>query len=300
MKILYRPGSLEDSFAVFSVFYRSIVDLGQRSGYLPREGAEAPPPVEMAWPNRRTLFEHLVATADEFWVAQEGADIIGYGRSLIRDGVQQLSEFFVAPGRQSQGIGGELFRRAFPDRRARRRLIIATSDSRALPRYLRAGMIPSSPVGYLYGPAKSAPVDSDLEFSLLRERSSLPDDLDRIDREVLGFSRRRDHTWFAGDRSGFVALRDGLVVGYGYVGASSGPFAALEQTDLPAILGHAEGIAAGQQEEFGVELPLSNQAAVAHLLGRGYRLSPFLAHFLSDGPGVRLANYVFLSPPFFT
>lgn len=154
-------------------------------------------------------------------------------------------------------------------------------------------------MAYLSGKPRVDPAASDLEFEPMLQTAHQAD-LDRIDREVLGFTRPQDHGWLQGDRTGFVARRAGRVVGYGYQGEASGPFAAVVEADLPALLAHGETLAAPTQSEFGVDLPLTNRAAVTHLLTRGYRLDPFLAYFLSDRPGVRLANYVFPSPPFFT
>ena len=52
-------------------------------------------------------------------------------------------------------------------------------------------------------------------------------------------------------------------------------------------------------EEIGFEVPFPNRVAIAHLLGRGYRLDPFLTHFLSDGPAGSFDRYVVTSPPIF-
>jgi GNAT superfamily N-acetyltransferase len=300
MSIHYRRGVIDDSAAVFGAFYRSMVDFAQRNGYAAREGPDAPPPVEQAWPRRQGLFEHLAASADEFWVAEQQGEIVGYARSILREQVQELTELFVVPELQSTGIGGELFRRGFPERGARRRLIIATADPRALPLYLRAGLFPESPVAYLAHRPAAQPLASDLEFEELRPRTR-QSELDRIDRQVLGFARPEDHAWLQTERKGFIARRGREVVGYGYHGKSSGPFAAALESDLPVLLAHGETMAAEEgRPEFGVDLPLASRLVVDHLLARGFRLDPFLAHFLSDSPGVRLANYVFPSPPFFT
>jgi hypothetical protein len=88
-------------------------------------------------------------------------------------------------------------------------------------------------------------------------------------------------------------------VAYGYHGDDYGPFAALEAADFPALLAAAEtaGHARGQAD-MGFEVPLVNQRAVGHLLGRGFRLEPFFAYFMSDQPPARLQNYVVNSPPF--
>jgi hypothetical protein len=41
-----------------------------------------------------------------------------------------------------------------------------------------------------------------------------------------------------------------------------------------------------------------NRRAVDYLLGRGFRLSPFIALFLCDKPFGRFENYLAIAPPF--
>ena len=57
------------------------------------------------WAARRLLYEHLAATADQFWLAKRGETLLGFARSLLRDGLRLLTEFFVLPGEQSSGLG---------------------------------------------------------------------------------------------------------------------------------------------------------------------------------------------------
>ena len=60
--------------------------------------------------------------------------------------------------------------------------------------------------------------------------------LAEIDKATLGFQRDVDQQWFLANRRGFLYLRDGRPVGYGYVGENSGPFALLDAADFPAVL----------------------------------------------------------------
>jgi len=42
-----------------------------------------------------------------------------------------------------------------------------------------------------------------------------------------------------------------------------------------------------------------NHIAVDYLLGRGYRMDPFIAYLMSDKPYGRFENYIMTSPVFF-
>ena len=79
--------------------------------------------------------------AAEDWVA-EGPDgrIIGWAQSIERDGMLELTMFFVDPTSQSRGVGRGLLERAFPLGRGHTRTISATQDPRALALYLRFGV----------------------------------------------------------------------------------------------------------------------------------------------------------------
>jgi GNAT superfamily N-acetyltransferase len=144
---VFRPGTPADSYAAYTILDRAVGDFTQRNN-LQSEYAAGDP---QGWERNRPQFEHLAQTADLFWVAEEAGKPIGYARSIFRDGVRELTEFFVVPSSQSSGVGRELLARAFPAAGARHRAIIATSDSRALGRYLRAGVYPLCPI-FFFGP----------------------------------------------------------------------------------------------------------------------------------------------------
>jgi hypothetical protein len=83
--------------------------------------------------------------------------------------------------------------------------------------------------------------------------------------------------------------------------ANSGQFdkTNLDANDFPAVLAHAENeVAAQGHEAFGLEVPMVNYVAVDYLLGRGFRLDPFIAIFMSDASLGRFENYIITSPPF--
>jgi hypothetical protein len=299
-EVHYRPGTIEDSYTVFCLFEETLSDEFQRFGF----GATSwPDPGKLArmWRQRATLYHHLARTAEQFWIAERDGQAIGFARSVQRDGLRQLTEFFVLPGDQSGGVGRELLARAFPPGGARRRSIIATIDTRAQARYLKSGVYPRFPIYYFYRQPEKIMVESDLTFEPLRADPAAETlaTLADIDRAILGFRREEDHTWLLADRPGYLYRRDGYAVGYGYVGKASGPFALLDATDFPAALAHAETQAASEGfGHFGLEVPTVNQAAVDYILGRNFNIHGFVTLLMSDAPFGRFENYLALSPPF--
>src|SRR5271169_3429604 len=130
MPITYRRGTLDDSQNTFDVFRQSIMELGERLGKNPISGEHDVEVLQDLWARRQTLFKHLARTSDNFWIAERDSKVIGFARSILRNGVRQLTEFFVLPEHQSAGVGRELLGRAFPVDGADHRFIIATIDAR--------------------------------------------------------------------------------------------------------------------------------------------------------------------------
>ncbi len=298
----FRRGTLADSYAVYTIFARSLEDFRRRNNYQVDQADDTD--IQVWWARRRSLFEHLARTADQFWIAEEAGAAIGYARSIRREDALELTEFFVLPASQSAGVGRALLARAFPEQGAHHRSIIATTDARAQGRYLRAGVYARFPIYYFGAQNRSkpqaVPEPSDLSIEPFAAAAQLVDELSAIDREILGYARDADHAWLAQTRQGYLYRRGSRVVGYGYAASPNGPFALLDGADYPAVLAHAEALAAARgDEEPGFEVPLINRHAVDYLLRRGYQMDNFFAFYMSDVPLGRLENYIVTSPPFF-
>ena len=298
MTITYRAGRIEDSHSVFQVFVKAIMDYSARMGVMAITGGNDPEVLESLWKRRRSMFEFLAKTAAQFWVAEQDGEIIAYARSMEHDGLQELTEFFVSPDQQSAGVGSELLSRAFPKTEARYRTIIATLDERALYRYMKAGVYGRFPLKYFSGKAEKVEVKTDLEIEPMHLDAHL-NDINRIDRTILNHAREAIHRWVTTARDGFIYKRNNEIVGYGYVGSSSGPFAVLDDNDFPAVLSHAEGLLAEKGGEFGAQVPLINSKAIQYFLERKYQIDSFSAIFMSNIPFGKFENYLCFNPEFF-
>jgi GNAT superfamily N-acetyltransferase len=296
MPVSYRPGTPADSQAANSIMERSFVDMAKRlNGQTPITVGDP-----KNWEGIRSLFEHLGRTAEHFWIAELDGQPIGYARSILRDGVRELTEFFVLPNQQSSGVGRELLARAFPADGARHRAIIATTNPQSLSRYLRAGVTPRFPLFTFSRKPATVNIDSDLAFEPIASLDSVRSELNQMDQSILGYERAEDHAWLLQEHRAFVYRRAGRVVGYGYVGFDNGPFALANSEDFPAVLAHAETQAAARHaEQVAFEVPLINRAAVEHLLQRHYLMDTIFMFYMSDAPLGRLENYVVMSPPIF-
>ena len=287
------------------LLWATVTDLGRRQA-TPLDGS-----ADDWWQSGETLHRYLAGHAAEWWVAEDpgATEIIGYARSIERGGLFELTELFVRPGRQSKGIGRALLDRAFPAGRGAVRALLATGDVRALARYHTTGLVVRFPILTLEaapGTLELAPDGVDRDGDEITP-SRIDGDADlatvvELERAVVGYAREGEELrWLAGDREGHLYRRGDRPIGFAFVGASgSGPIAALEPKDLPAILLHVEDRARTiGMERLEFEIPSPNEVAIRHLLRRGYRFNPWINYFMSDRPFGRFDRFVSFSPPIF-
>jgi GNAT superfamily N-acetyltransferase len=296
--VAYRPATDADTRAINEVGERAFDDLARRHGWSNTPIDDTG--IERELEAQRSLYRHLAETADQFWVAEQQGRIVGVARSIVRGDLRELTELFVLPEAQGIGIGAELLRRAFPKKTSETRCILSTPDLPALACYLKAGVAIRFPNYGFARPPRDAPLSTDLSFEPLTGRKEMLQALDEIDDVVLGDRRTVDHRWLLADRPGWIYRRQGNVAGYGYAGRQSGPFALLDPADFPVVLAHAEAmVARAGHETFSVVVPMVNETAIAHLLGRGFRLDPFFSYLMSVKPFGRFAQYIETTPTFF-
>ena len=299
-EITLRRATSGDTEPCYRLFLESVADLTARQG-TPWE----PDPADL-WLRLEPLLRLLEEHAAEWWVAEDAAsgELAGYARSVERGGLFELSEFFVRPSRQSAGVGRRLLEAAFPLGRGDVRAIIATTDVRALARYYRAGTVARFPILALSGPLDDEGATEQAAGSELEPvRASTADVpvLAEIERAVLEFDRGpAETTWLLTQREGYLYLRDGHPVAFGFVGSmGSGPVAALDPDDQPAVLTHLEGRArALGRKNLAFEVPSINRVAMRHLLDRGYQIDTFLTLLLTSRPFGQFDRFIGFAPPF--
>lgn len=266
--ITFRRGTPEDEPDTFDVMRRAMGS-------------------DMSWSQHVRARRHLrSAPNSSYWVAEDTprfgrSRIVGYAHSMVRDGVWQLTEFFVLTAYQRQGIGRTLLRCCLQDGEeagASSRFILASYHPAADSLYIRlAGCFPRLPMLLLGGQAESlhphqshGPIldalappsssnhDSSEEPLLAEPIEANPVTLamlDRLDRAILGYTRLPEHLhWIAetGGPEGAARLfrkagggaQAGEPVGYAYYGPlSTGPFLALNPADLPRMVLHVLHVA---------------------------------------------------------
>lgn len=309
MSATFRSGTPADSYPAFKILRLSFWDLVRRqTDETVPAAADVPESDHLkAYERFAPLFEFLAGHAYAWWVAEnEAGGLVGYARSLLMDGVLELTEFFVLPGQQMGGVGRELLTRAFPESGPdfQRRLIEATLDVRAQARYVKTGLHPRVPIYNLMSTElvlQNVPtVETDLQCEAVTAPQS---EMHDIDRAILEYVRRVEHEWLAVNRQLYLARRAGQVVGYFYmgkeVGAFDGPMALLDNADFPALLNFWERLAIARGGDFGLEIPTTNAPALHYLMGRGYRLEKIITVMMTDSAWGDFSRYILTSPPLF-
>jgi hypothetical protein len=200
-------------------------------------------------------------------------------------------------------VGRALIEHAFPIGRGDIRSIIATTDVRALTRYYGAGTVARFPMLTLGGAPAGAEISGDLRPHRLALESK-PDlqAMAEIERSILECARQEaEMRWLLQDREGYLYRRHGEAIGFAFVGrGGAGPVAAFDPADLPDILLHVEGRAlALGLERLELQVPAPNEVAARHLLGRGFRLDPWVNLLMSNRPFGRFDRLISFGPPLF-
>jgi len=296
-QLLYRRATPDDAAACNELMWSSVTDLAARQGTALGGTAED------WWRSSEALNRLLVEQAAEWWVAElpSSGQFVGFARSIERDGLFELTEFFVLPDQQSKGIGHELIERAFPTGRGEVRSIIATSDMRAQARYYAAGTVARFPLFTMGG----APAESAAQHDLTAEPMEGAQAIEaqrEIELSVLGHRRSKSEIhWLLAQRQGHLYRRADRHVGFSFLGHDgAGPMAALDPADLPAILLHAEDLAHSiGLERLELQIPAPNEVCVRHLLTRGFRFDQWINFLMSNRPFGQFDRFIPFSPPLF-
>jgi len=304
MTFTIRPGTREDLFSIFVVFQHALHGLYQSVGQAKVDDKPNPENLLAGFDYFRMFSEYFTQTADQFWVAEDQGEIIGFSRSIIRDGIRQLSELFVHPDQQAQGVGKHLLEAAFSSDGVRNRVVIATSHVPAFTRYLKSGVKFRFTIYDWFRKPEIVSFETDLSIEPFTPTGKNLAILNSIDQIIIGYTREVDHVWLGENRQGHFYRRDGQVVGYSYVSHRAGPIAMLHNHDFHTALAHVESemtkYVDDVWENMYLPVPMTNTAAVEYVLKRGFQTSPLLEHFMSDEPLGQYENYVFMDPPFIT
>ena len=277
-----RPLSSSDIEACIEIFYEAdeALSSGLNLPIMPRNPAAID-----------RIFRHVSETTpSRAWVAEDSGRVVAFGMAAERDAMTFLAFLFVLPGAQAAGLGAALYERCMPPTGYRGTCIWSVQPiSAAL--YARNGLVPRVPMYTFVGrPRIPLPV---LRNGLHLTPISL-EEIDELDREIVGFTRRVDHeAWQRWDRRPF-ALREGDgIVGYGYAQPAGrlGPAVVTNSADLLPLVGALmEQIE--PPEEWMVHVPGPAAETFAALLRTGMRFDGPPIIFCATEAGIDHSRYL--------
>lgn len=227
-------------------------------------------------PGSRYL-EHLLAHA-RLLVAEGDGGIVGFAATIDIPAGRFLTDLFVDPPAHGHGVGRALLALAFPDDGPR--LTFSSSDRRAMPIYIRAGLSPWWPLLYLAAPAGGPPPDpAGLDVETVPGAVAAA-----LELELSGADRERDWAFWAArpDHVPIQVVDGGVPVAVGLMtpprlgrlvlGADADPVA--------AVLAVATAAPTGPARELAIPGP---HPATKALLERGWLVEGQDVH-MASGP----------------
>lgn len=166
-----RPAKVDDIPAIREV--------SLAAGQPPTDSGAAPAYVE------------LLMASGEVLGAFDSSQLLGWGATRPVLGASMLSDLFIDPRRQGNGVGSALLRALWP-RRSGPRFTFSSQDPRALPVYARTGLQASWPLLYMSGDAARLPSGS------LTVGDVAPADASAIERSLTGWTRDADYAYWSG------------------------------------------------------------------------------------------------------
>src|SRR5437660_2999232 len=163
------------------------------------------------WPQRPDYIDHELATG-RLAVCEAQGEVVGFGAVLPRGGVAYLADLFVRPDQLGRGIGRAILDQVF--QHDAERATFASQDPRALPLYMRFGMLPLAPLLYL---SASSQVVSQLQDAGGLLADSTPATIADLDRAASGRERVQDLEFLGTHARCLAAVDHEQVVGYGVV-----------------------------------------------------------------------------------
>jgi GNAT superfamily N-acetyltransferase len=311
--VTYRPARPDELPACAEVWRDGINDYSRRLNQpdVPPEAASL-----------LRLYAHLQSTDPERFVVattppEDPGDeerVVGFAAALMRERLWFLSMLFVRPELQGAGVGRTLLARVAPREGEASFRSTATDSAQPIANALYAsqGIVPRVPLLNLIGLPQQPDAFGALPSGIVPTafvdlvggaggdgHRRLANEVDTLDREVLGVAHPLDHRWLRQEnRSGWLYHGpDGSVVAYGYATEAGriGPVAVRDEALLAPIIGHLSS-AVIPRGAFALWLPGTADRAIVPALHAGFRLDQFPVLLCWDRPFADLARYLPISP----
>lgn len=278
------------------------------------------PPSPEDNPNLLRLHAHTLDTdPSRFLVAERrnGGDpdgpgrMIAFGSAVERGPMWFLSMLFVDPAEQARGLGRAMLERLLPEDRTGWLLATCTDSAQPVSNglYASVGIVPRMPFLNFVGRPRPGwsppPLPDGVQVARVpagpdgRLVDGVQDELDALDRTLLGFAHPEDHAYDLRERPWLFTYRDGnsRLLAYGYTSEVGriGPIGVTEAALLFPVLAHllATVVPRGASA---VWLGGHATDAIAESVRAGLRLERFPILACWSAPYADFTRYVPTSP----
>lgn len=274
MAVLCRPARLDDLARADEIVVASINELTERRGFGKMASSR---------PQNFQAFS-LVDDPEGLWVAGDDGELVGFAWSWVCGELWFLAQLFVAPDRQSDGIGNQLISKMFAHAEKRgasvRALITFTFNNVSQGLYIRHGLFPRFPI-YMVSVSRdrlaSRLAEPRLHLKPLTAKTTGLDELAPIDINALGVSRAKHHRYLLGDSttSGFTIHDGSECAGYVYISDGHiGPLAVRRSDLMGSALAAALSFAAQSDvPTISAFVPGASEPALRAATDHGMRLT---------------------------
>jgi GNAT superfamily N-acetyltransferase len=274
MAVVCRPARMDDLTRADEIVVASINELTERRGF--GKMTSSHPPNFQAF--------SLRDDSEGLWVADDDGELIGFAWSWVCGELWFLAQLFVAPDRQSDGIGNQLISKTFAHAEMRgasiKALITFTFNNVSQGLYIRHGLFPRFPIYMVSVPRDclaSRLAEPRLRLESLTAKTARFDELAVIDVRALSVSREKHHRYLLGDSttSGFTIHAGSECVGYVYVSEGHiGPLA-VRRPDLvgPAFATALSFAARSNSANVSAFVPGASEPALTAATEHGMRLT---------------------------
>ena len=176
--------------------------------------------------------------------AAENGELVAFVSSFRRDDYWFLSFLFVHPSAQGHGLGRALLDEVSPEGSdVVRATVVESFQPVSTGLYASVGIVPRSVKYWLSGISRSESLPRPSDDIRRAELTTVDrDDIDALDRAVLGFARTADHAWWGAGSRGWSFRRGDDLVGYAYVDDGYlGPALAIDERTLCSVVAEVVG-----------------------------------------------------------
>ena len=176
--------------------------------------------------------------------AAVNGELVAFVSSFRRDDYWFLSFLFVHPSAQGHGLGRALLDEVSPEGSdVGRATVVESFQPVSTGLYASVGIVPRSVKYWLSGISRSESLPRPSDDVRRAELTAVDrDDIDALDRAVLGFARTADHAWWGAGSRGWSFRRGEDLVGYAYVDDGYlGPALAIDERTLCSVVAEMVG-----------------------------------------------------------